>query len=735
MLPWLVLVPWLSLILLTNCEGQPVEIVLARCREDIDWIRDSGYADITTVYEKCGSTSGPGHHIEQPNVGREGGTFLRHIVENYDKLAEWTVFSQAEKPTYGYSGHRLGGGHMMSNVQFKDYVEAGKTRHENPRFFVFTGVMLSEGDEVVQSLRQGYGEKYAEPDAEALQEKMCGTLADWPQWYKLPQWFVKMVEQMQAAQKAPLSRFDMAEVFNLLDVQPREGVTFFAQGARFAASREAIQARPKAYYAKLLAFMNHQDPWAGYYMEWLWYYILGGSDAPCGFEEHVVNKHLAWKAGTGKGRQDLMEAQAVSGCQQIIQVAQVETSIEDQLQQQLCFDLTVAQFSDVDHRITAAQIITTLSLVFNNAALYFESTLVYNFAGGSLTGRDLILQAAATITAAAMTVTSLTVWQTAAINAPLSISSGAVTLGNAPSTGIMTITSSASFVNVQISGQGTVRCRQRGKEVIFRFVVIVITITLDLTFTGDNRRTDLTSPSLTVTRSCGTVNAGTVALGSTNVLFLDLSCTATASGFTQYSNSVGTLTGSGGLLYLSGVSSSSKPTLISTWTGVTSTPIEIDNVAAGSYCVTVLVYGASSCASSWPVTFDSCPSGSCTLTGGVYSGDNSKCQAQFCQSGAGGDSGSDGALYGLIALVAIIPLAALIAFGVWYFYRSQEAAPAYAYQYPQPQHAYPTYPTAYPAHYPAAYPQAYYPQGATFMESYPLQQTPMPTPVTGFSRL
>ena len=33
------------------------------------------------------------------NVGRESGAFFEHIVENYDALAEWTVFSQAHAPS------------------------------------------------------------------------------------------------------------------------------------------------------------------------------------------------------------------------------------------------------------------------------------------------------------------------------------------------------------------------------------------------------------------------------------------------------------------------------------------------------------------------------------------------------------------------------------------------------------------------------------------------------------
>lgn len=67
---------WLSLFLCATSNERPVEIVLARCRENIDWVEDFGYGNITTVYDKCGTTAGPGHNVERPNVGREGGTFL-----------------------------------------------------------------------------------------------------------------------------------------------------------------------------------------------------------------------------------------------------------------------------------------------------------------------------------------------------------------------------------------------------------------------------------------------------------------------------------------------------------------------------------------------------------------------------------------------------------------------------------------------------------------------------------
>ncbi|KAJ3192356.1 hypothetical protein HK101_006699 [Irineochytrium annulatum] len=37
--------------------------------------------------------------LDLPNLGREGATYLHHIVENYDDLARWTLFTQAEPAT------------------------------------------------------------------------------------------------------------------------------------------------------------------------------------------------------------------------------------------------------------------------------------------------------------------------------------------------------------------------------------------------------------------------------------------------------------------------------------------------------------------------------------------------------------------------------------------------------------------------------------------------------------
>lgn len=63
----------------------PIEFVIAKYKEDMSWTKDLA-PHIVTIYDK--STG------ELPNVGREAHTYLYHIVKNYDKLNDVTVFLQ-----------------------------------------------------------------------------------------------------------------------------------------------------------------------------------------------------------------------------------------------------------------------------------------------------------------------------------------------------------------------------------------------------------------------------------------------------------------------------------------------------------------------------------------------------------------------------------------------------------------------------------------------------------------
>ena len=69
-----------------------IDLVVARHREDLRWLRRVPPGIRTRVYDKGGAAGGKS--IPLPNVGREAHTYLHHIVTQYDDLAEWTVFAQ-----------------------------------------------------------------------------------------------------------------------------------------------------------------------------------------------------------------------------------------------------------------------------------------------------------------------------------------------------------------------------------------------------------------------------------------------------------------------------------------------------------------------------------------------------------------------------------------------------------------------------------------------------------------
>lgn len=72
--------------LVDRCE---LELVVAHYEEDLAWLDDFSFLN-RKVYSK--GASGGEHPL--PNIGREAHSYLYHIIENYDSLAEVTVFIQ-----------------------------------------------------------------------------------------------------------------------------------------------------------------------------------------------------------------------------------------------------------------------------------------------------------------------------------------------------------------------------------------------------------------------------------------------------------------------------------------------------------------------------------------------------------------------------------------------------------------------------------------------------------------
>ena len=68
-----------------------ISIVVARYNEDVEWTKQ--FSNII-IYNKGIPLQNSYEQIFLNNVGREGHTYYKHIYDNYDNLADYTVFLQ-----------------------------------------------------------------------------------------------------------------------------------------------------------------------------------------------------------------------------------------------------------------------------------------------------------------------------------------------------------------------------------------------------------------------------------------------------------------------------------------------------------------------------------------------------------------------------------------------------------------------------------------------------------------
>lgn len=83
---------------LKNTKKEKIEYIVPRYYENIDWIYD--YPDIKfTIYNKGYDIPIPPNIklITLPNIGKDAHTILYHIIENYDNLADITIFGANNK--------------------------------------------------------------------------------------------------------------------------------------------------------------------------------------------------------------------------------------------------------------------------------------------------------------------------------------------------------------------------------------------------------------------------------------------------------------------------------------------------------------------------------------------------------------------------------------------------------------------------------------------------------------
>eukprot|EP00542_Grammatophora_oceanica_P015665 CAMPEP_0194029340 /NCGR_PEP_ID=MMETSP0009_2-20130614/3085_1 /TAXON_ID=210454 /ORGANISM="Grammatophora oceanica, Strain CCMP 410" /LENGTH=651 /DNA_ID=CAMNT_0038668971 /DNA_START=60 /DNA_END=2015 /DNA_ORIENTATION=+ len=250
-----------------------VEAVLAHYDEDITWIDDVRKEDPSvqyTVYSK--NSIPPFESIRLPNVGRESHTYLHHIVHNYHHLADWTIFSQAAAPTFGFRANNAQSGHMCSGVFWENYTEA----FPNGEDWYMVQTVATRYPEIWHSDRLDMMFKLDSSDGETCPS--ADPEISWSMWWysDLHPLVTKQKKQEQQENVTdPVTFYNKYIVADATDKTYDSFTLNFANGGRFAVSRERILTRPLEYYEDLLEELaNDVNPIEGYYMESMWYDVF-----------------------------------------------------------------------------------------------------------------------------------------------------------------------------------------------------------------------------------------------------------------------------------------------------------------------------------------------------------------------------------------------------------------------------------------------------------------------------
>ena len=169
-----------------------LELVVARYNEDLKWVEQ--YQNLATVYNKGEDIEGA---ISLENIGREAHTYLYHIVNNYNNLADYTCFLQGD-PLYPHS------------PKFHSYIDYILNSNEVIPEFNWISQRIVEGD--FEYKKEPYHAIF--PNIKYAYEKVFGK-------------------------------------------EPEIKQFIFGAGAQFCVSRDRIRERPVEFYKNILDMFEH----------------------------------------------------------------------------------------------------------------------------------------------------------------------------------------------------------------------------------------------------------------------------------------------------------------------------------------------------------------------------------------------------------------------------------------------------------------------------------------------
>ena len=207
-----------------------IQIVVSRYNENLTWLIP--FKQISIVYNKGDNSPilNNFYNIRLPNYGRESQTYLYHIVNNYDNLAEKTIFFQGR-----IDDHKI-------------------TEIEN--YFSYNDFSGHINVLIMNSLK-----------------KKIDHYGKWKDEYNNG--------NMKISKYTP---FDWLKNIIGIEVDDSLEHSNVVWGANFAVSKNLILKKPKIFYQNILRFLDyHINPEEGHFLERTWYLI---------FHNNFINKKI-----------------------------------------------------------------------------------------------------------------------------------------------------------------------------------------------------------------------------------------------------------------------------------------------------------------------------------------------------------------------------------------------------------------------------------------------------------
>ncbi len=252
------------------------ELVIARYNEDVSWTTVIDNPDIVcTIYNK----GQPIHlrNIQLPNIGRESHTYLHHIIQNYNNLADITVFCQGDSVFHSPKFMEL----IYSSDQFEPVqpLAAYYWPEGEPPF------MLSNPPQCVLNKTRDLWIKDYPIHVEYVDNEFRTR---WPHTYYQSH-YIQLVNEMKEIYKTDNLLKTFIEEFRLKNVNITELMPISYAGL-FAVRRDVIHQHPKSFYERIMDTlinkkMNYKDGRAidfGLFLEKMWLVI---------FNYKINNKH------------------------------------------------------------------------------------------------------------------------------------------------------------------------------------------------------------------------------------------------------------------------------------------------------------------------------------------------------------------------------------------------------------------------------------------------------------